>query len=74
MTSLLPHVLYKYEASASKILSYLLIIFTAPLKLRHLIICEPHTNLSISIDLLCNTLISIIHAKIALHSRRLSSH
>ena len=49
-----------------------LYILTA-LKPRHLIICEPHTNLSISIDSLCDTLISIIHAKIALHSHGLSS-
>ena len=51
---------------------YSLYIFTA-LKPRHLIICEPHTNLSISIDSLCDTLISIICAKIASRSRGLSS-
>ena len=51
---------------------YSLYIFTT-LKPRHLIVCEPHTNSSISIDLLCNTLISIICAKIASHSHGLSS-
>ena len=73
MTSLLPHVLYKYEASASQKIIYSLYIFTT-LKLRHLIVCEPHTNLNISIDLLCDTLITIICAKIASRSRRLSSY
>ena len=38
-----------------------------------LIICK-HINSSIRIDLLCNTLISIICAKIALHARGLSSY
>jgi hypothetical protein len=38
-----------------------------------LIICK-HINSSIRIDLLCDTLISIICAKIALHSRGLSSY
>ena len=51
---------------------YSLYIFTA-LKPRHLIICEPCTNLNISIDLLFDTLISMIHAKIALCSHGLSS-
>ena len=72
MTTLIPHVLYKFEASASP--EY--IIFTlhlTVLKLRHLIICEPCTNSSISIDSLCDTLISIICAKIALHSCGISS-
>ena len=73
MTSLIPHVLYKYEASASpNIIIHSLYILTA-LKLRHLIVYEPRTNLSISIDLLCDTLISIICAKIASRSRGLSS-
>ena len=73
MTSLLPHVLYKYEALASQNIIHSLYIFTT-LKLRHLIVYEPRTNLSISIDLLCDTLISIIHAKIALCSHGLSSY
>ena len=48
MTSLIPHVLYKYKALASpKIIIYSLYILTA-LKPRHLIICEPCTNSSIS--------------------------
>ena len=73
MTSLLPHVLYKYETLPSKILSHSLIIFTT-LKPRHLIVRKPHTNLSISINSLCDALVSIICAKIALHSCRLSSY
>ena len=73
MTSLLPHVLYKYEALASQNIIHSLYIFTT-LKLRHLIICKPHTNISISIDLLCDNLISIIHAKIASRSCGLSSY
>ena len=73
MISLLFHILYKYEALASKISSHSLIIFTA-FKPRHLIICEPCTNLSISLNSLCDTLISIICAKIASHSHGLSSY
>ena len=49
---------------------YSLYIFTA-LKPRHLIICKPCTNSSISIDSLCDTLICIIHAKIASCSHEL---
>ena len=67
------HVIYKYEALASKISSHSLIIFTT-FKPRHLIICEPCTNLSISLNSLYNTLISIIYAKIASHSHGLSSY
>ena len=72
MTRILPHVQYKYKAKASQLI-HSLYILTA-LKLRHLIICEPRTNSSISIDSLCDTLISIICAKIASRSRRLSSY
>ena len=73
MTSLLPHVLYKYKASASQNIIYSLYIFPA-LKPRHVIVCKPHTNLGISSDSLCDTLISIICPKIALCSHGLSSY
>ena len=73
MTSLLPHVLYKYEASASQITSHSLYIFYCT-QAKTSYGLRPGINLSIHIDLLCNTLISIIRAEIALHSRRLSSY
>ena len=70
-TVLLP-IVYKYEASASP--KYILFtLHLTALKPRHLIVCKPHTNSSISIDSLCDTLISIIRAKIALRSHGLSS-
>ena len=72
MTSLVPHVLYKYEAPASpKYHLFTLHLYRSQTETSYR--CEPPTNSSISIDLLCNTLISIICAKIASHSRGLSS-
>ena len=73
MTRIHLNVSYKYLAThPQNIITLPLYIFIA-LKPRTSYYLTKHINLIIHMDLLCNTIISIIHAKIALCSHGLSS-